>query len=305
MADLHSTLVRIDINYGQAARLSPLVERITANNPSPFTGPGTNTYIVSDELCTVVIDPGPNEPEHIAAILAATENKIDFILATHTHEDHSPAGKPLALASGAKLIGLACDGLGEHLDDTFKPLHSVSDGERLEFGGFVIQAIYSPGHIKDHVCFLLEGEQMLFAGDHIMQGATVVIVPPHGGTIGDYLRSLAKLSGTGIKMLAPAHGHLLAEPDQVMAELSAHRLKREARVIEVMIAQQRGTVEALAPLVYPEVRGDLIWGTHVALWSHLQKLVEDGMVRRKNDKHWMVGSTTAEEIWEWIGEDAV
>jgi len=304
MADLHSTLIHIDINYGQATRLNPLVERITANNPSPFTGPGTNTYIVSDELCTVVVDPGPNEPEHIAAILAATGNKIDYILATHTHEDHSPAGKPLAQASGAKLIGLACEAMGEHLDDTFKPLHSVSDGERLEFGNFVIQAIYSPGHIKDHVCFLLEGEQMLFAGDHIMQGATVVIVPPHGGTIGDYLRSLTKLSGTGIKVLAPAHGHLLAEPDQVMAELYEHRLKREARVIEVLKSEQRGTVEALAPLVYPEVRGDLIWGTHVALWSHLQKLVEDGVVHRNNDKHWMVGSTTAEEIWEWVGEDA-
>lgn len=304
MADLHSTLVHVDINYGQATRLSPLVERITANNPSPFTGPGTNTYIVSDEHCTVVIDPGPNDADHIAAILAATEHKIDFIFATHTHEDHSPAGKPLSRATGAKLIGLACDGMGEHLDDTFKPLHSVSDGERIELGGFVLQAIYSPGHIKDHVCFLLESEQMLFAGDHIMQGATVVIVPPHGGTMGDYLRSLTKLSGTGIKLLAPAHGHLLAEPDQVMRELYDHRLKREARVIDVLKSQQRGTVEVLAPFIYPEVSGDLIWGTHIALWSHLQKLEEDGLVQRNNDKHWLVGRTTAEEVWEWIGEGA-
>ena len=304
MADLHSTLVHIDINYGLATRLSPLVRRITANNPSPFTGPGTNTYIISDEQCTVVVDPGPNDPEHIAAILETTENKIDFILATHTHVDHSPAGKPLAQASGAQLVGLASDNVGEHLDDTFKPLRSVSDGERLELGNFVIQAIYSPGHIKDHVCFLLEGEQMLFAGDHIMQGATVVIVPPHGGTMGDYLRSLTKLSGTGIKMLAPAHGHLLAEPDQVMSELYEHRLRREARVVEVLKEQQRGTVKDLAPLIYPEVKGDLIWGTHVALWSHLQKLVEDGVVKSKNDKHWMVGSTTAEEVWEWVGTSA-
>lgn len=293
MADIHTTLVHFDLIYDEPVVLSPLVKRITANNPSSFTGPGTNTYLVGTDRFTV-IDPGPNDQAHIDAILKATDGKIDRILATHGHEDHSPAGKPLADATGAEMIGLTVNSELEHLDTTFTPQRDVEDGEVIDAGDYQIKAIYTPGHLKRHVCFLLEQEQMLFAGDHIMQGATVVIIPPHGGTMWEYLESLEKLKGTGIQLLAPAHGHLLSNPDKVFQELYDHRLTRENKALDVLRSQKKGTVEELAPLVYPEVEGDLIKGTHIALWSHLQKLVHDGKAKKHHEKHWIMG----EEIWE-------
>ncbi len=297
MADLHTTLVHFDIVYDEPVRLSPMVQRITANNPSAFTGQGTNTYLVGHERFTV-IDPGPDKPEHIDAILKATGGNIDRILATHGHEDHSPAGKPLADATGAKMIGFcpAEEDAEQHLDPTFSPERDVLDGEIIDCGDYQIRAIHTPGHLRRHVCYLLEQEQMLFAGDHIMQGATVVIIPPHGGTMWDYLASLMKLKGQGIQMLAPAHGHLLSDPDKVFQELFDHRMSREAKALAVLKDKRKGTIEELAPFVYPEVEGDLIKGTHIALWSHLQKLVHDGRARKHHEKHWIMG----EEIWEII-----
>ena len=293
MADLHTTLVETELSYGKPVRLSPLVTRITANNPSPFTGPGTNTYIVGRERFAVV-DPGPNEPEHVQAILKATGGRIDYVVATHNHEDHSPAGKPLADATGATMIGLRPDAALEWIDTTFTPQQSVAEGERIHGDGYTLQAIYTPGHLRDHVCFLLEEEGVLFAGDHIMQGATVIIVPTHGGTMWEYLASLQKLQNRGLQILAPAHGHLLSQPDQVLQELYDHRMSREHKILQVLREQQSGTIEQLAPLVYPEVEGDLIRATHIILGAHLQKLVHDGLATRHHKKHWIV----EEEIWE-------
>ena len=209
MADLHTTLVHFDIVYDEPVVLSEWVQRITANNPSAFTGPGTNTYVIGKERF-VVVDPGPNDPAHVEAILKATDGKIDYILATHAHEDHSPAGKPLADATGAAMIGFRCDVDSEHLDKTFVPKQDIEDGEVIDAGDFQLRAIYTPGHLKQHVCYLLEQESTLFAGDHIMQGATVVIIPPHGGTMWEYLESLMKLKGQGINWLAPAQGDIFA-----------------------------------------------------------------------------------------------
>lgn len=295
MADLHTTLVHFDIVYDKPVVLSEWVQRITANNPSAFTGPGTNTYLIGKDRFAVV-DPGPNDPAHVDAILKATGGNIDYILATHAHEDHSPAAKPLADATGAEMIGFRCDVDSEHLDKTFAPEQDIKDGEVIDAGGFQLRAIYTPGHLKQHVCYLLEQDDTLFAGDHIMQGATVVIIPPHGGTMWEYLDSLMKLKGQGIHWLAPAHGHILSHPDQVVQELYDHRMAREGRAIEVLKAEKKGTIEELAPLVYPEVKGDLIKGTHFALWSHLQKLVHDGVATKHHEKHWIMG----EEIWEFV-----
>ncbi len=295
MADLHTTLVEIDLSYGKPVVISPLVRRITANNPSLFTGPGTNTYIVGRERF-IVIDPGPDDPRHVSAILGATNGQIDVILATHGHEDHSPAAKSLADVTGAKMMGLRPDLSLDYIDKTFAPDVSLQEGDVIEGDGFQLEAIMTPGHLRDHVCFLLKEEGMLFAGDHIMQGATVVIVTHHGGSMGDYLKSLKKLQGRNIQFLAPAHGHLLSSADQVLQELHDHRMSREHKVLNVLKQRQRGTIQELAPLVYPEVEGDMIKATHVILNAHLQKLVEDGVLRRHHKKHWIVD----EEIWELV-----
>ncbi|NIB42032.1 MBL fold metallo-hydrolase [Pseudomaricurvus alkylphenolicus] len=297
MADIHTTLVHYDLNVGEPVFISPLVRRLTAGNPSSFTGPGTNTYIIGTDRYTVV-DPGPDKTEHIDAILKATDGKIDRVLATHLHEDHSPAALPLVKETGATMIGFSNLEDLDHLDDTFRPEKQVEDGEVIDCGDYQLEAIHTPGHLKRHVCFLLRQEQLLFAGDHIMQGATVVIVPPHGGTMWEYLDSLMKLKGRGIKHLAPAHGHVLAEPDKVLQELYDHRMTRENKAIAVLKEHGSGTIEELAPFVYPEISGDLIRATHLALWSHLQKLVHDGIARKHHEKHWIMG----EETWEYAGD---
>jgi len=295
MADLHTTLVHIDIIYDQPVQVAPLVRRVTANNPSSFTGLGTNTYIVGRNRFSV-IDPGPNDPEHIAAILAATDGKIDRIIATHNHEDHSQAALPLAQATGAAVVGMPPSEEMEYIDHTFQPDVIVADGEVINCGEYTLSAVYTPGHLKAHCCFVLNDGEMVFAGDHVMQGASVVIIPSHGGTMWEYLESVQKLQGRGYDLLAPAHGHILSDVDQVLQELYDHRIRRETKVLNALTALKRGTIEQLAPYVYPEVSGDLIKGTHFAMSAHLLKLVHDGVVRHHHEKHWLLG----EEIWELI-----
>ena len=295
MADLHTSLVPIDIVYDKPVRLSSRVRRITARNPSPFTGPGTNTYIVGQQrFC--VIDPGPADAQHIDAILEATAGKIDYVFATHAHPDHSPAALPLVQATGARMMGLLPATGTEGLDYSFAPDESLLDNEVVDAGEVRLRVIETPGHLKQHLCFLLEEEALLFAGDHVMQGASVVIVPNHGGTMWDYLDSLRKLQGLGLRHLAPAHGHLLAQPDRVLQELIDHRMAREKKVVEALRQLRQASTEALAPLVYPEIEGDMIRATHVALWAHLQKLVRDGLVIRHQRQHWLIG----EVMWEFI-----
>lgn len=300
MADLHSTLVKFDIVVGEPVTLSPLVRRITAPNPSPFTGPGTNTYLVGHGDEVAVIDPGPAEPSHIAAILKATNGKIRWVIATHTHRDHSPAGKPLADATGAEMIGMPFVGEVEHLDDTFRPRQPVQDGERICASNYTLRAVFTPGHVSNHMSFLLEEEKLLFAGDHIMQGATVVIVSSHGGAMWDYLDSLEKLKGMGIEYLAPAHGHLLSHAEQVVTELHAHRLAREAKAIDALKTLQKATLSELIPLVYPEVGPELAEAAKVALRAHMRKLEHDGVAVIHQDRHWLVG----EESWTFCAESA-
>ncbi len=197
---------RIEIVPEVPRALSPLVRRITADNPGVFTGPGTNTYLIGiDEI--VVIDPGPADDAHLDTIAACGGDRIRWIALTHTHEDHSPGATGLIERTGAELIGFAStDELT--MDMTF------GDGDTLEGTEFRIDAVHTPGHASDHLCWLLPNERLLFSGDHLMEGSTVVIAPPDGH-MATYLDSLRKVRELRLRAIAPGHGHLIREPHDV------------------------------------------------------------------------------------------
>ena len=269
---------------GRLVWLSPRVARLTAPNPGPMTGPGTNSYLVGSGHRWVVIDPGPALEPHVqalvAALPAAAEGRPVAILATHTHRDHSPAAAPLAAATGAPVWGRR-PGHPMWQDDSFRPDHEPADGERLELGeGVTLHAVHTPGHASNHLCWWLEQERLLFTGDHVMQGSTVVINPPDGD-MAAYLRSLQALRhahDTGartLEWLAPGHGFLVADPPAVLDALVAHRLRREAKVLAALEATPR-LLEALLPRVYDDVPAALHGVASRSLLAHLLKLQGEG-----------------------------
>jgi len=266
-----------EIIPGEVTQLSPLVRRVTAPNAGPLTGPGTNSYIIGKERFTVV-DPGPAIDSHIEAILQACENKIDHILVTHTHADHSPAASQLATATGAHLVGAMQH--DDHQDKTFQVSRDVKHAEQIGGEGFTLQAVHTPGHVGNHFCYLLEEEGMLFAGDHIMEGSTVVIVPP-GGDMAAYINSLKLLENYPIQSIAPGHGGLIEEPMDWVRYLIDHRLQREQKVLKGLEGEGEISLEALTKKVYDDVDESLHLIASVSLWAHLLKLEDEGKVEKK------------------------
>jgi glyoxylase-like metal-dependent hydrolase (beta-lactamase superfamily II) len=194
------------------------VRRIVAGNAGMMTGPGTNTYLLGEREITVV-DPGPAEPAHLQAIEAAAGAPIRFILATHTHRDHSPLAQELARRSGAQLIGLPPPDDGRQ-DESFKPQHLPGDGEALRLGDVEVTAIHTPGHASNCVCYLLAGERLLLTGDHVLQGVSPVILPPDGD-MSAYMNSLEKLFAQDFERIAPGHGELIGDAKQALRALRA------------------------------------------------------------------------------------
>lgn len=276
-----------EIVYGQPVQLSPLVRRITANNSSVMTGPGTNTYLIGlDQVA--VIDPGPALDAHIDAILAACGDRLRWIIATHTHPDHSPAAARLAAATGAVVLGNVIDNDGRQ-DASFNPARGFRQDEILDAKEFTLRALLTPGHVGNHICFLLENEGLLFTGDHIMQGSTVVIVPP-SGDMKDYLDSLQLLRNYPVQALAPAHGQLIPDPAAEIDGLIAHRLGREAKVADALRHVGHETLEALVPAVYDDVDPALHPVARLSLWAHLLKLQRDGKVAETaGEWRWLAG----------------
>jgi glyoxylase-like metal-dependent hydrolase (beta-lactamase superfamily II)/8-oxo-dGTP pyrophosphatase MutT (NUDIX family) len=281
-----------DLTPGAPKRLDRWVRRIIAPNPGVMTGPGTNTYLVG-ERDIEIIDPGPAIDSHIQILLSETKNRLRWILCTHTHMDHSPAAAALKAATGAQVLGRPAR---EGQDATFRPDFVVESGQRIQIGeasgSITLRAIHTPGHASNHLCYLLEETRMLFTGDHVMQGSTVVINPPDGD-MRAYLGSLEKLLAEDLAIIAPGHGYLIGVPHKELRRLIAHRLGREQKVVRALEQLGDASVEELLPLVYDDVPARIHHVAARSLTAHLDKLAADGAVRTAGKRYTLVKSRRA------------
>jgi glyoxylase-like metal-dependent hydrolase (beta-lactamase superfamily II) len=268
---------------GLAYQLSPLVRRITAPNSGPMTGPGTNTYLIGEQDVTV-IDPGPLIETHINAIVEAGKGNIRRIMCTHTHSDHSPAAAPLAELTGATLIG-APPPNDPFNDQTFKPTTEPTHQQVFRTQEANIVALHTPGHVGNHFCFFLEEEGMVFAGDHIMNGSTVVIIPP-SGDMKAYIESLRLLLNQPMVSIAPAHGDLMPNPVETIEWLVAHRLEREAKVLAGLNALGPSNLDRLVVKVYDDVDTSLHSWAKLSMKAHLLKLEAENVVKCSPSEVW-------------------
>lgn len=239
-----------------------------------MTGPGTNTYLFGAEEIAV-LDPGPLIERHLDAIQRIAGAPVRWVLVTHTHPDHSPAAIELARATGAELLGRPAPE-GQHQDATFLPDRVLTDGNRLKTGEFVIEAIQTPGHASNHVCYRHEASNWLFTGDHVIDGSTVVIDPPDGN-MKQYIESLCRVRDLDCNALAPGHGEIIRDPERAVSWIIDHRLERESKVIAALQANPNLTTRELVPHVYKDVDKKLYGWAERSLLAHLIKLEEDGV----------------------------
>ena len=255
------------------------VRRIVAGNAGMMTGPGTNTYLLGEREIAV-LDPGPDEAAHLAAILSAAGAPIRWIVVTHTHRDHSPLASELARRTGATVIGLPPPHDGRQ-DESFVPQHRPADGERLTLGDFELTAIHTPGHASNCVCYFLARERLLITGDHVLEGVSPVILPPDGN-MGEYLKSIDKLFAYDFERIAPGHGDLMDQGKKVLEALRAHRLAREDKVLRNLAKLSEANLDALIPVVYDDVSVDRHQWARLTLQAHLIKLAQEGRVSELN-----------------------
>ena len=265
-----------DIIPGVITHLNDLVMRITAPNPGMMTGPGTNTYIIGrNELA--LIDPGPESVPHLGVLLDVVGDRLKWILCTHTHRDHSPGALALRGATGAEVLGFPMSPDDGRQDPMFAPDLVVGDGDVIDCGIFRLRVVHTPGHASNHLCYLLEEHRMLFTGDHIMEGSTVVIWPPDGDMTA-YLQSLDRLLSLELASLAPGHGRLIEAPYEEVCRLIAHRLKREEKVLDAFESKNPATLDELLPIVYSDTALRLHPVARRSLHAHLVKLQREGRV---------------------------
>jgi glyoxylase-like metal-dependent hydrolase (beta-lactamase superfamily II) len=266
---------------GVAERILDGVVRLTAPNPGVMTGPGTNGYLVgTDEL--ILVDPGPEIASHAEALAKAAGGRLKWIVCTHTHQDHSPASRAVKAATGASVAGMAAPSAGRQ-DEAFRPDRVLAHGDTVSVKGVTLTAIHTPGHASNHLCYLLEGQRLLFTGDHVMQGSTVVISPPDG-SMSTYLRSLESLLQLDLEYFAPGHGTLIPAPHDEVRRLVAHRLKREAKVVAGFAAGNPTTIEQLVKVVYDDVPVSIHPAAMRSLHAHLLKLIDDGRAEVAGDE---------------------
>lgn len=266
-----------EILPGVVVRLSDKVRRVTAPNPGFMTGPGTNTYLLGagDEIA--VIDPGPADDAHVQILLDEAGGTIRWILVTHTHIDHSPAAALLKSRTGAELLGMPPP-RHERQDRSFRPDRVLAHGARVRVAGCTLRVIHTPGHASNQLCYMLEDEKLLFTGDHIMQGSTVVIDPPDGDMIA-YLASLRMLLEEDIAYLAPGHGFLMDKAHEAVERLLVHRAARENKVLKALERAGGATLEDLLPGVYDDVPARMHPVASRSLLAHLLKLKAEERVR--------------------------
>lgn len=266
---------------GEIVAVAPGLRRLIAPNPGMMTGPGTNTYLLGDEQVTVV-DPGPAIDAHIDAVCVAAGERIRQILVTHTHTDHSPAAMRLAALTGATLSGRPAPA-GRHQDSGFAPDRVLQDGDTLAVDGDELTALHTPGHASNHLCYLRASDGMLFTGDHIIDGSTVVIDPPDGD-MAAYLDSLDRLRHEAVRTIAPGHGELIENPMAAIDWLIDHRLKREAIVVDALRHHPATSVEELVLHAYREIDARLYPVAERSLLAHLIKLEADGRAVSSGDR---------------------
>jgi glyoxylase-like metal-dependent hydrolase (beta-lactamase superfamily II) len=273
---------------GRVEWLGPRVRRLLAPNPSPFTYTGTQTYIVgSGEVA--VIDPGPDLPEHVAALTAAVaDERVTAILCTHTHRDHSPASRPFQAATAAPIIGcapLSLDDSGPRADEAFdaayRPDRILVEGERIAGDGWAVEAVATPGHTSNHLCFAFAAEGALFTGDHVMGWSTTVVAPPDGD-MADYMASLDKLLARSDSVYYPAHGPAVEDPHAHVRRLIGHRKMRERQIIG-HLERGEGRIPAMVADMYADIDPRLFPAAGRSVLAHLVDLQRRNLVREEGE----------------------
>ncbi len=272
--------VSAEIIPGEAVEVAAGVIRLTAPNPGMMTGPGTNTYILGFERFTV-IDPGPANEAHIERILEVTGGVVDQVLVTHTHLDHSPAVSALKERTGCRVFGWpAPEGAGQ--DQSFKADDEPEHGDLIVSESGILKVIHTPGHASNHLCYLLKDQELLFSGDHIMQGSTVVINPPDG-VMKAYVESLYDLLDESIRFIAPAHGFLMGQPEAVIDYLITHRLSREHKIARALEALAPVSLKDLTAKAYDDVPAAIHGLAARSALAHLLKLEAEHRAAHKGE----------------------
>ena len=275
-----------DQPYGRLAALEPGIARLLARNPSPFTYTGTQSYLVGDAE-VAVIDPGPDQPDHVAALIEAVgRRRLVAIVCTHTHRDHSPAARPLAEATGAPIIGcapLALETVGPRADASFDgdyaPERVLVDGESIMVDGEPLTAVATPGHTSNHLCLAYRGA--LFTGDHVMGWSSTVVVPPDGD-MADYMASLDLLRRRDDRIYYPAHGAAVTKPQQLVRGMIGHRMQRERQIVR-LIGEGKDSIASIVAGAYPGLDPRLVPAAGGSVLAHLVDLERRGVVQSSGE----------------------
>lgn len=278
-----------ELPVGRVVEVEPLVRRVLAANPGPFTYTGTQTYIVGHDEVTV-IDPGPDEPEHVAALIEAVAGeKVVAILCTHTHRDHSPAAVALKAATGAPVVGcapLVLDDLGPRadasFDATYAPDRVLGDGEAVRGPGWTLTALATPGHTSNHLCFALDESGALFTGDHVMGWSTTVVSPPDGD-MAAYMASLDRLMARADRVYYPAHGDPVENPQRFVRGLAGHRKQREGQILR-LLREGVGHIPTMVERMYVGLDPRLHGAAGRSVLAHLIDLRDRGVAAEQQEE---------------------